>query len=143
MPEPAAIDSNTALKRLVTTADFLQMAYERLVADWQPDAPPLTIIFADLGRTLCRHVGALPEATTRELCVNIEDLMMHGDEAVKNAVATGMLEAVLSESSAKRFDISALARWFGPKTKAYCLAWDAFTGIQSTWHPPPGSDSSR
>lgn len=141
MAEHGTIGSESALDRLTGTTDCLRIAYERLIADWQPDAPPLTVIFADLGRSLCRHVDMLPEAIVRELCLAIEDLMTHGDEAVKNAVATGMLEAILSESSANRFDISALARWFGPETRAYCLAWDAFTGIQSTWQSPPGNYS--
>jgi hypothetical protein len=136
MAERGTIDSKTAIDRLIGTADFLRIAYERLVADWQPDAPPLTVIFADLGRSLCRHVNALPEATARELCLVIEDLMAHGDENVKNAVATGMLEAILSESSSNRFNLEAIARWFGPHTTAYCLAWDAFTGVPSTWHTP-------
>ena len=43
-------------------------------------------------------------------------------------VATGMLDALLGESSAGRFDMAVLAPFPGPETKAYCRSWDAFTG---------------
>lgn len=60
----------------------------------------------------------------------VEELMMSGDERVKNAVATGFLEAILAAASGG-LSIVSLARHFGPATMGYCRAWDAVTGFKT------------
>lgn len=122
------IDTGTAVQRLLKAADHIQEAYESLVEEWSPDTPPSTIVFSTLGRSLCSHASSSPESELVETWNTIEDLVMYGDETVKNAVTTGLLEVMLAESSAGRFDMSTLLRFLGPETKAYCRSWDAFTG---------------
>lgn len=128
MPDPAPIDAHSAVNRLIRTAQHLRIAHERLIDEWSPDAPPLTIVFSNLGRSICRYASILTKTELAELCTVVEDLITRGEENVKNAVATGTLEAMLAESSAGRFDISLVAGLLGPETKAYCRSWDAFTG---------------
>lgn len=128
MSERATINTETAEQRFISATDHLRMADETLRREWSPDAPPLTIVFSNYGRSLCKYASSSTDAELIETCATIEDLLIQGDEKVKDAVATGMLEVILAESSAGRFDIASLLRFLGPETKAYCRSWDAFTG---------------
>jgi hypothetical protein len=107
------------------------MDHEKLVADWSPDVPPLTIVFSTFGRSLCTNAPTSTEAELAETFAAIEDLVTQGNEKVKDAVATGMLEAMLAESSPGKFDMSKIVSFLGPETKAYCRSWDTFTGIKT------------
>jgi len=131
MPERSTIGVEAAVDALVTTADFFRAAYKQLVEEWSPDAPPVTIIFSSLGRSFCSHSSMSSKLALMNICAVIEELMSRGDDAVQDAVATGMLEAMLAESSAGRFDMSTLTPFLGTHTKAYCRAWDEFTGIHT------------
>lgn len=122
------IDTHTAVERLVRTAPNLRVEFESLVKEWSPEEPPLTVMFAELGRGLCRHAPVASDAELIEICAAIEDLILRGEETVQNAVATGLLEAMLAESSTGSFDMSILAGFLGAESKAYCRAWDEFTG---------------
>jgi hypothetical protein len=128
MSEQARIGAGVAVQRLINTAEHLRKAHERLVTEWSPDVPPLTIVFSTLGRSLCNYALTSSETELVATCTTIEDLVIQGDDMVKDAVTTGMLEAMLAESSAGRFELSTLTSFLGPETKAYCRSWDKFTG---------------
>lgn len=66
-----------------------------------------------------------------KICAIIEEFMSRGDRTVREAVATGMLESMLGESSAGRFDASILVPFSGTETKANYRAWGLFTGVQT------------
>lgn len=78
-------------------------------------------------------VGLIKEGHTQRLPFVFdmtEELLSYGDTTVQEAVTTCFLEyllhAVSAEVPAERF-ISLL----GPKSRAYSLAWDEFTGVQT------------
>lgn len=131
MSSQEVIDPHSAVESLIRVSSRLRIAYEGLNNDWFPDVPPLTIVFSNLGRDLCRHASSLTDVELQKVCDSIEILLDQGQEVVKNAVATGMLEAMLAESSAGRFDMSVLSAFLGQRTKAYCRSWDAFTGNET------------
>jgi hypothetical protein len=128
MFENQMIDAETAIAALIGTADNLRIAHNQVVADWSPDAPPLTLVFSILGRRLCSHAEATSEQEWKQVFTIVDQLIKVGDESVKDAVTTGMLEAMLAEASAGRCDFSRFARYLGAETKAYCRAWECFTG---------------
>ena len=131
MSSEIALTSSVAILQLVSTADSIRSEYETVVHEWLPDAPPLTIVFSTIGRGLCCYA---PRASGHDLSAIgkiIENIFVYGESPVKNAVATGLLEAVLGEASAGRFDMELLSKHFGPKTMDYCIEWDKFTGCQT------------
>lgn len=60
-----------------------------------------------------------------------ERLMVEGDNEVKDAVATCFLENLLNVASAGRIDASKFVDLLGPESRAYCRAWDEFTGVHT------------
>jgi hypothetical protein len=61
----------------------------------------------------------------------IESFMKNGDNKVKDAAATCFLENLINISSHGDFDTSMFIYYLGPESKAYCKAWDEFTGVKT------------
>ena len=131
MSEVAIIHAEEAIERIANTANQLRFAREQLCTEWLPDLPPLTIVFSAFGRALCESASSMSGEELAHVCDVAEDLLVHGDDAVKDAVATGMFESVLAQSSSGKFELVTIAPFLGPKTKEYCRSWDAFTGVRS------------
>jgi hypothetical protein len=58
-----------------------------------------------------------------------ERLMVEGDNEVKDAVATCFLENLLNIAGTEQLDASKFVDLLGPESRAYCKAWDEFTGV--------------
>jgi hypothetical protein len=108
-----------------------EILYRSMVEEWDPEIPPPTILFGTYGQVFSQKIynGSKPELT--RILNLIEDLLQYGDEQVKDAVATGFWDAVLSESSNRKLDFRILVPYIGIRSKNYCLAWDAFCGIKT------------
>jgi hypothetical protein len=61
----------------------------------------------------------------------IEQLMVEGDDEVRTAVATCFLENLLNVSSAGKLEPAKFTHLLGPESRAYCRAWDEFTGVHT------------
>ena len=61
----------------------------------------------------------------------IEQLMNDGDQTVKDAVATCFLENLINRASAGSVPARAFVHLLGPRSRAYCKAWDDFTGVRT------------
>ena len=120
-----------AIERIQTLSPSLKTVVDALLIEWQPDEPPPTIVLSSIGRHLTSRTTDLDERENLEIWDCVEYLLEHGDEVVKDSVATGLLEAVLSASSANSFDFRSIAGYLGERSKAYCQAWDRFTGCST------------
>ena len=132
MARESKIGIEEAVDALLKSADFLRFAHEKLLEEWSPDTPPSTIVFSTFGECFCSHSPTSSETTLIRICKLIEELMSRGDDGVMNAVATGMLEAMLAESSAGRFEFETVTPFLGAHTKAFCRSWDEFTGYHTS-----------
>lgn len=61
----------------------------------------------------------------------IEQLQVDGDIEVQTAIATCFLENLLNVASAGRIDTKKFVDFLGPESRAYCKAWDEFTGVHT------------
>ena len=59
----------------------------------------------------------------------VERLMIDGDNEVQDAVATCFLENLLNAAAAERLDVNKFIHLLKPESRAYCRAWDEFTGV--------------
>ena len=125
----AQANYDCAIQKLLAVGDFLRGDYDALIEDWSPDTPPITIAFSIFGRSIASACNQLSEERHQRIWSCVEGLMNEDSELVKNAVATGLLEAILSEASAGRLDVRSFATCLGPETVAYCKSWDSFTGV--------------
>lgn len=70
------------------------------------------------------------DLTLYEIFVVIEFLMLHGDEEVKSAAATGFLETML-HAVPEKVKASTFVPYLGIESVKYCKACDAFTGVKT------------
>ncbi|WP_437735300.1 hypothetical protein [Sorangium sp. So ce1335] len=105
----------------------LREAVSVVVADWEPDAVPVTIGFCHIGRALVRLEPDLDDATLDEVSRLVErSLTGNGQEA--DAVATGLLEAICAHGVEAPAAVARVVSRLGAGARAYIRAWDAFTG---------------
>ena len=131
MNEKQSVGMGDAIHRMVATSPVLAALHKSMKAEWAPDDPPNTLLFSAFGRALCCDIERLTPNQLKASWETVEDLSVNGSSEVRNAVATGLIEAVLSESSSGRFDVASVIRLLGPATRAYCKAWDDFTGCKT------------
>jgi hypothetical protein len=112
------------------------LAFERVASAWIPEKSPVTIIMAEFGRTLvsiAKNNNILKLKASLEL---IERCMQSENQHLRDAIATGLLEHLLSESSAGRLAFEPIALLLGETSKTFCQKWDQFTGMKT-----PGLES--
>jgi hypothetical protein len=120
----AVEDAVTAIARLHPVLEAADQA-ER--ASWGAEAPPSTVHLATLARALVEALPGVEESAVRAVLREVEAGLTMGDAELRDAMATGFLEAV-----AARFDMAPAARerivaYLGPESLRYLRAWDEFT----------------
>jgi hypothetical protein len=122
------IDYESAVSYLANVRPQVARAVAELRDDWAPDTPPSIVTMSTIGRTVASIADAERESDLEQVFSLIERLLVHGDESVKNAIATGLLESLLAAASAKRVDFRRVAPHLGKESRRYCQEWDRFTG---------------
>lgn len=120
-----------ANQRLAQSSSRLRSEIESVTNDWRPDAPPSTVLYAALGRQIAAASEDRDDGEKNRIFDAVEECLVSGDEEVQDAVATGLLEALLHASSAGNFEFRLVASCLGEKSKQYCRAWDHFTGCST------------
>ena len=59
----------------------------------------------------------------------VEQVMDEGDPTARDAIATCFLENLINQASAGNIPYSAFVGLLGPRSRAFCKAWDEFTGV--------------
>jgi hypothetical protein len=118
----------TAVSSLIQASTELKAADSEMISWWEPDQVAPTVRMAGFGARFAASFDLISESERERILELIEQFLEEGDDTVKDSVATGFLEALLAESSAGRFDFSQIETTLGPKSRAYCRAWNRFTG---------------
>jgi hypothetical protein len=101
----------------------------------EPDLEIPVLWMAFVGRALSVTLDELSGPQQRAVFDVIERHLVNGSDLMKDAVATGLLEALASEVSDGRLDGPHLATLLGPESRAYIDAWDQFTLGRSSLDP--------
>jgi hypothetical protein len=120
-----------ATDRLLRSYPHLEQIRLAVALKWQPEEPPATVLYSAFGQSISETVGHLSNDEKTYIFDTIEQLLLQGDDIVRAAVATGLLEALLSQSSSNRFDFRAISNHLRPNTRHYCQEWDRFTGCST------------
>ena len=118
-------------RRIIHSCRQLDAVLSSVRDEWIPDEPPVTTLYAAFGRKIAAIAGDLNEASKKDLFSTIEECFVEGDEDVKSAIATGLLEILLNESSANRFDFRVASPFLGEYSRKHCRDWDSFTGCKT------------
>jgi hypothetical protein len=101
----------------------LQSAYDATFDYWAPDQPPVTILFAALGDEMAVALGCCSLAAQQELLSRIEDAIVSDDEELATAVATGLVESIVSKLAQDEVALHRVLSMFGAKTRSHANAW--------------------
>lgn len=128
---------------LLAVSEVLAAADRAEIASWRgPDAddtdldpaggdvPPLSIRLGTLGRKFAEHSTELTAQQRHEVLRVLEEVQVSGTESDATAVATGFFEALLSAGD-RGSDLRPLWPDIGPRSRAHCLAWNEFTGVET------------
>lgn len=115
---------------LISGVDALNPALEEVDAFWRPDSAPLTVAMGAVGRAFAEIATELEPSTVALVFERLEVILVHGEEAEKNAAATGFLEAVANVFD-RVPDRKEILQFAGKEAIAYLRAWDGFCGIPS------------
>ncbi|MFE7560139.1 hypothetical protein [Kitasatospora sp. NPDC057500] len=122
-------------EELVAVSDVLRDADRAEVERWrrpgevedEDDVPPVTIRLGSAAHVYAEHAAGFTEEQTRRLFRLLEELLEKGGDD-GDAVATGFFEALLNAWD-NGFDLNAVWPEVGPEARAYCRAWNDFTGV--------------
>ena len=116
---------NEAAKFLQVIADVderLGKVVRDEMAHWHPDLPPIIVIFGYVGGEIELIFDSLSHADRTSLFALIEAGMQSADEDVAEAVATGLVESLVTGREAW----GKLAPYCGPATRAHVGGWTTF-----------------
>ncbi|WP_138411839.1 hypothetical protein [Stutzerimonas nosocomialis] len=108
---------------LVKTSDGVQAAYQEVLSEWQPDKPPVTTLFAALGDRIAVDFVCAGAPANRRIFFLIEQAMESSDQELVTAVATGLIEALVTRAVRSDGLWKQMAPLLGPKSLHHAEAW--------------------
>jgi hypothetical protein len=124
---PVSLHIRSLADLTVPTRDAL----DRLEQDWSPEPPPEILAAGTLARAFCSSLPSLSTSDIASVGERVEVLLTTGDDNVKDAIATGFLESLLSQASKGTMNLRSVKGMLGPESRKYCRAWDEFTGVKT------------
>lgn len=117
-----------AVRQLTGVSPLFREGLDSLIREWYPDTPPQILQFSAIGRRVAEVAVRLTESEHTVFWTVVEKVLTTGTQDVRDAICTGLLEAVLNETSSGRFDPKYYVGRLGPESMKYCKAWNDFTG---------------
>ncbi len=93
------VDTVEFVDRFVKLSPSLADAYEETIDYWAPETPPLTLLFADLGRKIADNFASEALEPYPEIFDLVEQGMAIDNPELSTAIATGLLEGMISRAS--------------------------------------------
>ena len=104
---------------------------------WLPEPPPTTVLFSEVGGAIAEQLDELADDVCLRVFSRIEEGMISVDAQLRTAVATGLVEAMVTSSDANRELWHKIRRWFGPCSLKHAEAWRGFGVVEGYRAQPP------
>lgn len=111
------------LGSLFAMAPELERADREARSDWLPDEPPVTTLFAALGDRIATSFNVMPNSQSQAVFRHIESAMTSGDRELVTAVATGLIEGMVSRASQYDGLWPRIGELLGPRSMKHAEAW--------------------
>ena len=108
---------------LTVASDDVRAAHSEVLDEWKPDKPPVTTLFAALGDRIAECFDSADVDTNRQMFLLIEDAMASGDQELVTAVATGLVEAMVTKAVRNENLWKRMSPLLGPLTLHHAEAW--------------------
>lgn len=103
---------------------------ERLEDEFFPNPIGTISLFSEIGWFVVDHLNAIERP--QRIFDLIEDAMLNGDDELKNAIATGFIEALVSRSDTSENGWSEISGYLGSRSLEYANAWMKFSETGET-----------
>ena len=110
---------------LIAASGAIQAAYQEVLDEWRPEQPPITTLFAALGNRIAADFGSAGVDTNRRVFTLIEQAMESSDQALVTAVATGLIEALVTRAAQSESLWKEMTPLLGPRSLHHAEAWFA------------------
>ncbi|MBH5403174.1 hypothetical protein HZZ13_36080 [Bradyrhizobium sp. CNPSo 4010] len=108
---------------LIAASSRLQSAYQKVLNEWGPEEPPITILFAALGDQIAEDFDRAGVDANRRVFSLIEQAMESDDKGLVTAVATGLIEALVTRAVRTESLWKEMAPFLGPRSRHHAEAW--------------------
>lgn len=114
------------LERLTNEVPQLATIVKVCTQEWTPDKPPMTTLFAAIGDGISQELSGWSTNTRERVFAIVEIGMVNEDRLLQTAVATGLVEALVTNGDARPDLWIEYKKCFGPKTLQHAIAWRDF-----------------
>ena len=108
---------------LIEHAAGLQATYRETIEYWEPDEPPVTTLFAALGDRIAEDFDSIETNVNRCTFCLVETAMANGDSKLATAVATGLIEAIISRAWRQEGLWPRISPMLGDLSRKHANAW--------------------
>ncbi|MBK5073803.1 hypothetical protein I2492_13335 [Budviciaceae bacterium CWB-B4] len=114
------------VEELASFSDEISAELSTSVEYWKPEYPPVILLFSQLGKAIVRSILNLDENNKRILFQYIEAGMISDNDELAVAVATGLVEALVTATDDNQYLWEIIEKELGEKSKEHALAWKDF-----------------
>ncbi|MGL4860954.1 MAG: DUF7674 family protein [Enterobacteriaceae bacterium] len=109
-----------ALSQLV--AKTVKSEYEY----WMPEEPQPISLFGEVGRSIVQDVENMTQKQRGQIFQHIETGMLSDDDELATAVATGLVEGIVTETDSDESLWIEIESYLGEKSREHAIAWRNF-----------------
>ena len=101
----------------------VRAACQKVLDEWRPEEPPVTTLFAAIGDRIAEDFESAGIVSNRQVFSLIESAMESGDQLLVTAVATGLIEALVTRAVQSKGLWEQMAPLLGPRSLHHAEAW--------------------
>ncbi len=114
------------LRSLASDVPVISERLNRCAQKWEPGAAPITVAFSEVGAEIADHFNEFPAVVREKIFAKIEEGMTSSDMALRTAVATGLIESLVTEANNRVELWKQLEEYLGPDSAKHAFAWRRF-----------------
>lgn len=108
---------------LVVASGGVKGVYQEVLGEWQPEEPPVTTLFAAIGDRIAEDFVSVSDDANRRMFSLIEQAMKSGDQRLVTAVATGLIEALVTRAVQTEGLWEQISPLLGGRSLHHAKAW--------------------
>lgn len=107
-------------------SEHIKNAVNRCVEYWLPEQAPLILLFSAIGKVLVKQLATLSDDEKTVLFQHIEDGMRSNEDELATAVATGLVESLVTASDGNDELWGNIEKYLGRESNKHAVAWKNF-----------------
>ncbi|WP_145476093.1 DUF7674 family protein [Yersinia similis] len=107
-------------------SEYVKKEVDQCVEYWLPESPPMILLFSRIGKVLVNQFSELNEAEKYVISQHIEDGMQSDNDELATAVATGLIESLVTATDENEELWKAIEAWLHIESRKHAIAWKNF-----------------